>query len=411
MRRASLALLGLALASCGSKTPLLLERADASVRVDAGSFDAGTDAGFDAGTDAGPTCVPGGVPLEASTVEVVFVIDRSGSMQLTFDGEMPVREPSRWEVLEAALSDALMVFDDRIGVGAKFFPTQTMRATEGPCDVFDGLDVRINPGSAPGIISHFTRYDPFGGTPLGPALREALDALQASPSEDSAQFIVAATDGAPTCGEDAVSDALDVIRESHERNGIDVYVIGIASTPREVDLLDIMATAGGRPRPSTEPRRFYDARDPALPRVPPRRDHARSRPVRLQRPAPARRGRSGRGLRRRRARRAGRGARGRLGLDERSARAAQPLRERVRAGHREPRPRAGEHRLPVRLLTSHLEGHRRPPLRGSDRSPPWGVASPTDAYGARGGARLEEIDEEELCSRSRALGARAGARL
>ena len=160
--------------------------------------------------------------------------------------------------------NANRVFDDTIGVGAKFFPTQTMRATEGPCDVFGGLEVPIGPGRAPGIITQFARYDPSGGTPVGPATREALDALLARSSEDNAQFIVVATDGAPTCGADAVAEAVSVIDEAHATHGIDVYVLGIASTAPEVDLLNRMAITGGRARPASESRRFYDASDPAL---------------------------------------------------------------------------------------------------------------------------------------------------
>lgn len=261
------ALAGCALSGCGSKTGLGVPEARIDAGPDAGR-DAGTDAGRDAGTDAGldaSVCVPGTVRLEASETEVVFVIDRSGSMLASFDGLPPVAgELSRWEILETAMRDALEVFDARVAVGAKFFPSRSERTVEDDCAVFPGLEVGIGPGRAGAILSHFGRWNPAGGTPVGPALREALDALRARASPTTAQFIVVATDGAPTCGPDAVSDALAVITEAHDE-GIDVYVIGIASSEREVELLDVMAVAGGRPRPP-DPRtgrRFYDASDPA----------------------------------------------------------------------------------------------------------------------------------------------------
>lgn len=264
MTRACIMVAALASLSCGSKTGLGQESPDAGPPFDAGA-DAGVDAGFDAGSDAGIVCVPGVVALDESTVEVVFVIDRSGSMGLSFDGDRPgPREQTRWETLEISLSAALIVFDDRIGVGAKFFPTQTIRATEGPCDVFGGLEVGIGPGRVPGIVSQFARFDPSGGTPLALAMREAVDALLARADENSAQFIVAATDGAPSCSDDAEINALELIREAHEDHGIDVFVLGIASTPPEVALLEMMADLGGRPRPAAEGRSFYDARDPDL---------------------------------------------------------------------------------------------------------------------------------------------------
>ncbi len=253
-------------AGCGSKTGL--EVGEVSPGLDAsrpdGGFDAGTDAGTDGGEDAGLVCRPGVVRLDPSTVEVVFVIDRSGSMALDFAGETPRPLESRWEILELALGGALEAFDESVEVGAKFFPTQTMRATEGPCDVFGGLEVPIGPGRAAGIITHFTRYDPNGGTPVGPAARAALAALLARADENSAQFMVVATDGAPTCGEDAVGEIVSVVGEAHDVHGIDVFVLGIASPGPEHELLNRLAITGGRARPSTEPQRFYDARDPAL---------------------------------------------------------------------------------------------------------------------------------------------------
>ncbi len=268
MKRLAIGLLGLTLAGCGAKTGLDLRSPDAGPRMDAAPPDAGSDGGFDAGLDAGfdggIVCVPGNIRLNASRVEVVFVIDRSGSMNADFAGGPARPLESRWEILEASLSGALDTFDDTIGVGAKFFPTQTIRATEGPCDVFGGLEVPIGPGRAPGIISQFGRYNPNGGTPVGPAVRAALDALLERSDEDSAQFIVVATDGAPTCGPDPVGDATAVIGEAHEMYGVDVYVLGIASTAPEVDLLDRMAVIGGRARPASEGSRFYDASDPML---------------------------------------------------------------------------------------------------------------------------------------------------
>lgn len=259
-----LALLAMPLASCGAKSPLYVDRFDASPAVDAGT-DAPADTGPpDAGLDA-MVCVPGNVPLDASRVEVVFVIDRSGSMLANFEGLPPAgTELSRWETLQASMVTALSVFDDRVGVGAKFFPSRSARPTEDSCAVFPGLDVGIGPGHSPGVIAQFDRWRPAGGTPLGPATREALDALLARADDNTAQFIVVATDGQPTCTDDAVRQAFEVVRQAHEDHGIDSYVVGIASTDPEVAILDSLAVQGGRARPATEERRFYDARDPAL---------------------------------------------------------------------------------------------------------------------------------------------------
>jgi hypothetical protein len=257
---------GLALTGCGARTGLEVDPEDAG--MDGGVLQGPDDAGTDAGVDAPPACVPGVVALEAGRTDVVFVIDRSGSMAATFEGAPPLPgELTRWEILESAMDDALGAFRGRsaIAVGAKFFPSRSSRTVDDSCAVLPGLDVPIGVGSAPGVVAGFARWDPAGGTPLAPALEEAILALDAVATERSAQFIVMATDGAPTCTSNAASASLDAIRRAHEERGIDVVVVGIASTAPEVALLDLMAETGGRPRRiGDSERRFYDARDPAL---------------------------------------------------------------------------------------------------------------------------------------------------
>lgn len=265
MPRLVLALASTLLCACGARTGLEVDRLDAG--MDARAPNVLDDAGVDGGTDA-PVCVPGTVPLEPGRTEIVFVVDRSGSMAATFEGLPPgPGEPSRWTLLANAMDRALEVFrgQSTVAVGAKFFPSRSSRVVTDDCAVLPGLDVPIGVGSAPGIVAQFARWGPAGGTPLGPALDEAIAGLSAVATERSAQFIVMATDGAPTCGRNATQAALDAIGRAHGERGIDVLVVGIASTEPEVALLDRMAVEGGRPRPSAAgERRFYDARDPAL---------------------------------------------------------------------------------------------------------------------------------------------------
>lgn len=265
MRARVLLVLAVGLASgCGARTGLGVDRFDAG--IDAANV-VPEDAGADTGIDA-PTCVPGPVALQAGRTDIVFVIDRSGSMAATFEGLPPApREPSRWDILAEAMDDALEVFrgQPRLAVGAKFFPSRSRRVVTDSCAVLPGLDVDLGVGAAAGVVAQFARWGPAGGTPLAPALEEASAALSARAGDGNAQFIVMMTDGAPTCSEDAVSASLDAIRRAHTDFGIDVLVVGIASTEPEVELLDVMAVEGGRPRPAvTGERRFYEARDPTL---------------------------------------------------------------------------------------------------------------------------------------------------
>jgi hypothetical protein len=245
---------------CGAKTGL---------RVDPNARDGGIDAQIvrsDAGRDAGPdanVCIPGVIALEGASIEVVFVIDRSGSMMASYAGGVPAPlGEMRWDILRDAMAGALATFDDpRISVGAKFFPSRTDRPTEDECGVREGLDVPIGPKHSEGVISHFFRYGPLGGTPVGPAIDQARAALTAVAGSNAAQFMILATDGEPSCGPGAGADAIDAIRTAHEDFGIDIFVVGIGST---IGLLDEMAIEGGRARPAEEGTRYYEATEPAL---------------------------------------------------------------------------------------------------------------------------------------------------
>ncbi|MCC6873324.1 MAG: VWA domain-containing protein [Sandaracinaceae bacterium] len=261
--------LAVLVAGCGARTGLGADAFDAAPpALDAG-IDAPPpiDAGLDAGTDA-RVCVPGVVVLRASPVEVVFTVDRSGSMRATFEGGSPgPGELSRWETLRMALEGPLASFDARIEAGAKFFPSRSLRPTDDDCAVFDRLDVEIGPGRGDAILSYFARFGPAGGTPIGPAVTRATDALRASsPNGEAAQFIVLATDGEPSCqvpGEprSPLELALESVRAAHEDHGIDVFVIGIASTGPQIAVLEELARLGGRARPGGGPSYYY-ARDP-----------------------------------------------------------------------------------------------------------------------------------------------------
>lgn len=99
--RAALSALALTLAACGARTGL--EAPDAGV-------DAGTDAGVDAGTDAGPPPVPCivappdagevtadlDIPASLAVVDIMFLIDSTGSMRDEIDA---VRDGLREQVV------------------------------------------------------------------------------------------------------------------------------------------------------------------------------------------------------------------------------------------------------------------------------------------------------------------------
>lgn len=284
--RVTRAILGLlaavGLIGCGAKTGLLVPEVDAG--IDAGlEEDAGTDAGF---TEDAGLCPDIPVPLVRPEVETIFLLDRSGSMGLTWDGRPSgIGLPTRWEIVRDTLASVLPPYDSQLLFGAKLFP----RGVE--CDVGGGLDVRPQRNGVPDVLALFDRWVPEGGTPAARALENVI--ADVDPESVDPRVVVLAMDGGPNCNpepsqppetcvcttarraclapppdgpENCLDDVrmLSVIREAYEAQGVPVVVIGIddPTRPDLSDFLDEMALAGGFPRPMSEERRFYNAREP-----------------------------------------------------------------------------------------------------------------------------------------------------
>ncbi len=272
------------LLSCGAKTGLLIPDADLP-------YDAGMDGGHDAGIDA-PMCRPQPVALSRRGAQVVFVLDRSNSMDDTIRGED--REPgdprpSRWDILGATLGDVLRGGDPLLEIGAKIYPsvTEPISTPMEACAVDPGIDLAPGPGRVSRLIDLIESTIPAGGTPTAEALSAVEQFFIGRPAPGVPRFVVLATDGGPNCNPDPAvplpecvctggpMDCLDPTFGPYncidERNTIEVisrlfgdlsvpiYVIGIddPSRPDLADVLDRMAVAGGRPREEPGARRFY----------------------------------------------------------------------------------------------------------------------------------------------------------
>lgn len=264
-----LAALPLALA-CG-RTTVYRWPTDASVE-DAG-VDAGVDAGFDAGTpDAGPKpCIPGMLTLTPATPVVMFVLDRSRSMQQGFGGTT-----SRWAALNAALARSLPPVDDTFETGMLLFPTA---GSSEQCLVPAAPELAPAKKNVQPMLSILRTAPLSGSTPTAPAIDVAAAALSRSRAAGAARALVLATDGAPSCngsldgrtctcisggstcnGDRCLDDVRVVTRlRSWLSAGLPTYVIGIQS-PSETEFiqtLNDMAVAGGRPQSGA--RRYYQA--------------------------------------------------------------------------------------------------------------------------------------------------------
>jgi hypothetical protein len=277
-------------ASCGSRTGLFVDSAGMFADAAVGDI-ASRDAALDAIDDGPLACVPGTFGFAVATPQLMFVLDRSGSMDFALDANEPAQpgRPSRWTALRDALAQVMTPFSDQIAMGARFYPAAD-------ADEFDLLQacaqdpegVAIPPAlfNTEAILGVFARTSPIGGTPTAAALE--LAAAQLSSSRAIARAILVATDGAPNCnseldGTNCVCTSIDAPACSSNRAGgsnclddtrtvrtitdvftarrIPVYVVGIGVTGSFSATLDAMAVAGGRPRARAP--RYYPADTPA----------------------------------------------------------------------------------------------------------------------------------------------------
>ncbi len=236
--------------------------------------------------EAPPVCMPGRFTLARSSAELMFVIDRSGSMGFALDGTPALgMTPSRWTLLRDALAVALPPVERSLALGAKFYPRVTVPGTNPGSDVtcapLPGVDLAPALGASAAIVRVLDDTDPFGPSPTWGALDETLRFLRARPQRGVSRAIVLATDGGPNCNftppavcrctstscpmtrPDWATTCLDdtrtltILREASQPTSpavqpIPVFVVGIdepiARGPDFRDLLGQMAVAGGRPR-------------------------------------------------------------------------------------------------------------------------------------------------------------------
>ncbi len=275
----------LLVSACGAKTGL---------RIPDVGFDAAEDAALDASRDVAADvrdvpCVPGRSVLRPASADVVFAIDRSGSMvfSLTQDAET-TRDMWRWTLLGSALESAILSLDPRVLVAADFYPDIDNGRPEERCSALTtAIDIPFSSTSRNQILATFAGT-PIGGTPTADSLLSARNYLLGRAR--GRRYIVLATDGAPNCntnlnGRNCVCTqarasclaangarhCLDDIRTLQvvtqaAQSQIPTFVIGIdtVSRPEFRDTLDRVAVAGGRPRPpSADGRRYYSAGSPA----------------------------------------------------------------------------------------------------------------------------------------------------
>lgn len=305
LRGAAVLTVLVAAASCGSRTglfvpdlePIVDAAADAVTVADAAKGtsedarpDVRLDAAFDARLDGPLACVPGTFRFDLATPQLMFVLDRSGSMDfaLNANARPPPGQPTRWMALRDALAQTIIPLSNQIAMGARFYPAAGADGTDPvlAC-VQDPFGTAIAPAlaNATALLDVFDKTSPRGGTPTAVGLQ--LAAQQLSASRTIARAMVVATDGAPNCnaaldgdscactssvaggcagatgGTNCLDDTQTIATITNIFDGekIPVYVVGIGVTSAFGATLDAMAVAGGRPRAGSP--KYYPADTPA----------------------------------------------------------------------------------------------------------------------------------------------------
>jgi hypothetical protein len=267
-----------AVLACGAKTGLLVSET---------SNDAGHDA--DDAFVRFEACVEGRFTLVRREAQVVFVIDRSGSMS------QPIQRggTSRWDAMRTVFGQTLRLFEDSIRMGVLMYPRRpdsAALASAQACDQLPGTGIDIPPRlrNADAVLDVINASGPSGATPTAAAIARAARFLSTTGSRELARYLVVATDGAPNCNltldpstcvcsygstscasagvgarycldDDGAVTAITTARAQ----GISTYVVGIDGdlAPEYVAVLDRMAVAGGRSLDG--PRRYYSIQDTA----------------------------------------------------------------------------------------------------------------------------------------------------
>lgn len=262
---------------CGARTGLLVPDVETS-----------TDATADVDVPDVPdvvdrpiACVPGHFTLEARAADLLLVIDRSGSMDQGLSGTRG--GTSKWSLMRSALATTLPRFQDRIHVGALFYPEDGAASRLAACAFSNVPIVDVAPaaGAVPTVLDVFNNTSPGGSTPTAAALLRAYTWLVRNANPARARYLVLATDGGPNCntalnpttctcvngnvggcgggpgGSPGSINCLDDVRTvstiaqiaSNPVTSIPTFVIGIAgdNNPAVVRTLNQMAVAGGRP--------------------------------------------------------------------------------------------------------------------------------------------------------------------
>lgn len=190
--------------------------------------------------DPNSACATASDGAELQPINLVFMIDRSGSMK-SENGKSTINV--RWNPVKDGLT---AFFGDpaskKISASLAFFPINDNKDNT-VCDATAYQSAVVPMTQLPNAAAFSSAFDkgPNGYTPTVPALQGALDAARAVKAEGKNVAVVLATDGAPKgCSSNATG--VQTVAAAGVDDGIKTYVIGVGPNTGN---LDNFANSGG----------------------------------------------------------------------------------------------------------------------------------------------------------------------
>lgn len=231
--------------------------------LDFGSGDDGGTDGPEGEEDIGTVCAEGEAAAQPVPANLLFVVDKSGSMncnapptdELCLAPEKTVEsEASKWEITQQALTGeggALQTLAGQAGVnvGLLAFPTDDFCAVPDEAELTVAVEALTSEHL--GVLETGLRETAAGQTPLAGAAIRGLEALRQQIEAgrlEGKHYLVLMTDGAETCQTSALKDLLFYVEQARYYYGIRTFAIGAPGSEASRDLLSEVAVLGGTRR-------------------------------------------------------------------------------------------------------------------------------------------------------------------